>query len=336
MGKKLLAEWAPQAATLLCWPHAGTDWAPRLAAIQQEYLDFIRAIRRFQPVLVLVNDSDSEAQLLRGLADHPAGTHPVLRLSIPFDDTWVRDFGPLTLADGQNARLLSLRFDGWGGKYDGSLNDGLCRALEASGIFGRTPFVHSDLVGEGGNLESDGNQTLLTSGHSFGRRNNPEIRPETRLRDQLGLENILWLDCPPLPGDDTDGHIDTLARFSEDGGIVWQPPPDAGAACTLERQLLAFGRPLHRLPGLPEIIDQGHALPASYANFLVVNEAVLVPAYDTSADTAAREVIQRAFPERRIVPVRARNLIWQYGSLHCASMQIPVQVDIRWEKARPC
>ena len=330
----LLPEWAPQAATLLCWPHEGTDWAPRLQAIRQEYILFIRNIARFQPVIVLVADPASRETLSRMLS----GTrppHPVYGLELPFSDTWVRDFGPLTLSDGKHTTLLSLRFDGWGGKYPADANDAVCRGLQASGLFADTPFHFSELTGEGGNLESDG-QWLLASRHSFACRSQRADSAETLLQQELGLEKVFWLDCPPLPGDDTDGHIDTLARFSEDGGIVWQPPANPEDSQKLETQLQAWHGPLHRLPPLPEIVDEGQPLPASYANFLIVNDAILVPAYGVPADQAATEVISRAFPERQILSQPARQLIWQYGSLHCASMQIPAVVPIRFERLSRC
>ncbi len=334
MGLKLLPEWTPQAATLLCWPHGGTDWAPRLQAIRAEYIGFIQAIARYQPVIVLVDGPDGLSSLRQALDGQPASNHGVYTLELPFTDTWIRDFGPLSLSDGQHFRLLSLRFDGWGGKYPAEANNALCRQLQASGLFGDTPFHFSELTGEGGNLESNG-RWLMASRHSFSCRDQTADSPESMLKQALGLEQLFWLDCPPLPGDDTDGHIDTLARFSEDGGIVWQPPASENDSRKLEAQLQAWPGPLHRLPPLPEIVDDGQPLPASYANFLIVNDAVLVPAYGVPADDAALAVIARAFPQRQVLPQPARQLIWQYGSLHCASMQIPAGVDLRFERLSP-
>ena len=333
---RLLPEWAPQAATLLCWPHQDSDWAPRLDAIQTEYLQLIRTIRRHQPVVVLVNDPLSRQALFQGLQPYrDESAWPVCCLDIPFTDTWVRDFGPLTRGNGQLTELVHLRFDGWGGQYESHENQQLCNRLAESGLFGQTPMIHSELVGEGGNLETDGH-CLLSSRTSFQQRHNPEHILEQVLQQLLGLSSIHWLDCPPLPGDDTHGHVDTLARFGEDGSILWQPPPDPAACRKLEHQLAVLGRPMRRLPDMPEIIDQGQLLPASYANFLVVNGAVLVPAYGSDIDVRAAHVIARAFPARKIEPVQARQLIWQYGSLHCASMQIPARVDLNLAVTTPC
>jgi len=233
-------------------------------------------------------------------------------------------------------RLLDFRFTGWGGKFEASQDDQLVENLEHSGIFLKSLRQSIDFALEGGAIETDGAGTLLTTWQCLHERHPDVDRPtlETQLKQWLQQERVLWLDHGYLEGDDTDAHIDTLARFAGKDAIVFQDCDDATDPHYRELQAMAAElagmrttdeQPYHllALPWPRPIIDENRRLAASYANFLIVNGAVLMPAYGDPADAEARAVLEQAFPGREIVPVPCRPLIWQNGSLHCITMQLP-------------
>jgi agmatine/peptidylarginine deiminase len=335
---RLPAEWEPQAAVMIAWPHAGTDWAPRLAEVEATYVALAAAVARFEPLLVCVADAALGARVENLLA--AAGVDPQrLRLvELGYDDTWVRDSGPITLRDaGDHFRLLDFRFTGWGGKFDAARDDALVAGLSARGLFvGVAEHRRIDWALEGGAIESDGAGTVLTTWRCLHQRHPRQDRAaiDAVLEDHLGARRVLWLDHGYLLGDDTDAHIDTLARLAPGTAIVFQAcddpsDPHHDELARMRDELAALrtadGQPyrLHALPWARPILDQGRRLAASYANYLVINGAVLVPAYGDPADAAAAAVIGAAHPGREIVPVPCRPLIWQNGSLHCVTMQLP-------------
>jgi len=257
-------------------------------------------------------------------------------VEIDYDDTWLRDSGPITLCGADGFVLADFRFTGWGGKFEGSRDDRLVEGLLARGLFVRASHRRIDWALEGGAIESDGAGTVLTTWRCLHQRHPTQSREhmEEALRDGLAASRVSWLEHGYLEGDDTDAHIDTLARFAPGDAIVYQACDDAtdphhGELARMAQALATLrtvqGRPyaLHALPWARPILDEGRRLAASYANFLIVNGAVLVPAYDDVADAAAARVIARAYPGRAIVPVPCRPLIWQNGSLHCVTMQLP-------------
>jgi len=332
------AEWEPQSAVMIAWPHADTDWGPRLADVERTYVALARAITRFQTALICVADAALE-QRVRALLDGVAGDR-MRTLIVPYDDTWLRDSGPISLVDGAGFRLLDFRFTGWGGKYQASRDDRLVEACFAHGAFSTACMRQEiDFALEGGGIETDGRGTLLTTWRCLHERH-PKLSREAidaRLRESLAQRRVLWLEHGYLEGDDTDAHIDTLARFAPNEGIVFQACDDTsdhhhGELAAMAAELAALrtgdGRPyrLFPLPWARPIIDGGRRLAASYANFLIVNGAVLMPAYDDPADAAAAAVLAEAYPGREIVPVPCRPLIWQNGSLHCVTMQLPAGV----------
>jgi len=254
---------------------------------------------------------------------------------------WGLGFGPfLTVIAEGKAELLDFRFDGWGGKFEAALDNAINRRLYDAGRVVGTYVDHLDLTLEGGSIESDGRGTLLTTSHCLlhPNRNAALSREalEKRLLEALGAERILWLDHGHLEGDDTDAHIDTLARLCPDDTIVYvscDNPQDAHYAVlrAMEEQLRTFrtteGTP-YRLVAVPlpdAIYDaDGERLPATYANFLLINGAVLYPTYrQRHHDEAVRNILQHVFPTYDIVGVDCRSLIRQHGSLHCATMQYP-------------
>ena len=333
------AEWEPQAAVLVAWPHAGTDWAANLADVEQTYLALSAAVTRFQPLLICVAGSHLRNHVER-LLEHDTGPFPVRLIEVPYDDTWLRDSGPITLIDDRGAfQLNDFRFTGWGGKFDASQDDQLIQRLLASGVFGDALHQSIDWALEGGAIESDGSGGVLTTWHCLHARH-PDLsraQVESQLLEYLHAQRILWLDHGHLEGDDTDAHIDTLARFAPEHTIVFQACDDPAdshfeALSRMAEELAALRtrdkRPYHlmALPWPRAILEDGRRLAASYANYLVINDAVLVPAYGDVADTHAAMLIGQAHPHREVVQVPCRPLISQNGSLHCITMQLPAGV----------
>lgn len=330
------AEWEPQSAVLIAWPHAGTDWAQRLAKVEDTYIALVAAIARFQRVLVCVVDDDVEAYARARLASARIDMDRVRFLPVPYDDTWLRDSGPIALREGDGFRLLDFRFTGWGGKFEAGQDDLLVERLHEAGTFLNSSRQSIDFALEGGAIETDGAGTLLTTWQCLHERH-PELpRDEltARLSAWLAQGRVLWLDHGYLEGDDTDAHVDTLARFAARDAIVYQACDDRADAHYGELQAMAAelaalrttdDRPyrLFPLPWPRPILDDGRRLAASYANFLIIDGAVLMPSYGDAADGPAAAVLEKAFPGREIVPVPCRPLIWQNGSLHCITMQLP-------------
>ncbi|MDL5364857.1 agmatine deiminase family protein [Xanthomonas sp. NCPPB 2654] len=334
---RLPAEWEPQSAILIAWPHAGTDWAERLAEVEETYIALVAAIVRYQRVLICVADADLQIYAEARLRSARVDMQRVRFVEAEYDDTWLRDSGPITLAreDG-GFQLLDFRFTGWGGKFQASRDDQLVSALAAQQLFADSDVRSIDFALEGGAIDSDGAGTLLTTWQCLHERHPQRSRESLShdLADWLAQQRVLWLDHGYLEGDDTDAHIDTLARFASEDAIVYQACDDAGDSHYTELQAMgaelaalrtADGRPyrLFPLPWAQPVLDHGRRLAASYANFLIVNGAVLMPAYGDAADAQAQAVMAQAFPRHEIVPIPCRALIWQNGSLHCITMQLP-------------
>ena len=334
---RLPAEWEPQAAVLIAWPHAGTDWAERLAEVETTYVALAAAVTRFQRLIVVVADATVRAHAQALLRAANVELARLRFVELPYDDTWLRDSGPITLqADDGRFQLADFRFTGWGGKFGAEQDDALVAGLVDAGVFGHAAHKRIDWALEGGGIESDGAGSILTTWRCLVQRHPEQSREEMTaiLRDSLHADRVLWLDHGYLEGDDTDAHIDTLARFAPGERIVFQACDDPGdphhdelqrMAAELAALRTADGRPyqLHPLPWPQPIIDEGRRLAASYANYLIVNGAVLVPAYGDPADDKAARVIATAHPGREVVQVPCRPLIWQNGSLHCITMQLP-------------
>ena len=330
------AEWEPQSAILIAWPHAGTDWAERLGEVEDTYVALVAAITRFQPVVICVADDDLQIYAEARLRSARVDMDKVRFVPAEYDDTWLRDSGPISLRDGDKFKLLDFRFTGWGGKYEASRDDRLVGELSGLNVF-QNYFVQSiDFALEGGAIETDGQGSLLTTWHCLHERHPDASREELteKLAGWLQQDRVLWLDHGYLEGDDTDAHIDTLARFASADSIVYQNCDDPQDSHYAELQAMGTelaalrtteGKPyrLFPLPWAEPVLDEGRRLAASYANFLIINGAVLMPAYGDAADDAARDVLAQAFPDREIVQVPCRPLIWQNGSLHCITMQLP-------------
>ena len=334
---RLPAEWEPQSAVLIAWPHAGTDWADRLASVETTYIALAAAVVRFQSLIIVVPDAELHAHVEARLREHGVDLTRVRLVELPYDDTWLRDSGPITLSAGDDKyQLTDFRFTGWGGKFGSAQDDALVAGLVDAGVFGKASHRRIDWALEGGAIESDGKGTVLTTWRCLVQRHPEQSREDMSdiLRDGLQADRVLWLDYGYLEGDDTDAHIDTLARFAPGERIVFQACEDVSDPHHDELQRMASelaalrtrdGRPyqLYPLPWAQPILDEGRRLAASYANYLIVNGAVLVPAYGDKADDEAARIIGTAHPGREVVQVPCRALIWQNGSLHCITMQLP-------------
>ena len=337
---RLPAEWEPQSGILLAWPHAATDWADLLVDAESVYIHVIEVITRFQLCVIACPEPDSVRERLEtaGIPLERVRLYPVVT-----NDTWARDFGPITVYEGSRPLLLDFGFNGWGLKFASYLDNQATRLLHAAGAFGSVDRRTIGLILEGGSIESDGEGTVLTTSECLLNPNrNPHLNRagiEQQLQALLGAEQILWLENGCLAGDDTDSHIDTLARLCPDHTILYQACTDAAdehfpALAAMEEELQRFrtcdGAPYRLLP-LPwphACHADGHRLPATYANFLVINGAVLVPTYNDPHDQDAVNIIARAFPGREVVGIDCSTLIRQHGSLHCITMQIPQGVPL--------
>lgn len=338
--RSLPAEWAPQGAVMLIWPHDRTDWAGSLDRVEAAMAAFAAAITRFESLVVVCRDDGVRRNALERLAGVGCNRGAVATVIADTDDTWARDIAPIPVVDGGLPLLVHCRFNGWGGKYDHARDREFGRALIDTPGFATLGYERAPITLEGGALESDGAGTLLVNRPTvLDPERNPDLDAagaEARFRQHFGVERTLWIDVPALPGDHTDGHVDTLARFCDAGTIactaVSTPEPAVADAthAALERQLAGLRRPdgsaYHLIP-LPEpapiTAADGTPLPATYTNFLLVNGAVLVPVYADPADGPAIERLQAAFPDRTAVPVPARTFIEQGGALHCLAMQLP-------------
>ena len=273
----------------------------------------------------------------------PTEAQPIINCQLSIihsNDTWARDHGFITLTDDEgHHRLLDFCFNGWGEKFPAELDNAINRRLYDEGKLGGKYVDCLDFVLEGGSIESDGHGTVFTTTGCLlaPHRNQPltKVQIEERLKRELHAQRILWIDHGNLTGDDTDGHIDTLVRICPDDTLLYMGCDDPDdeqydELRLMEEQLKTFrtidGRPyrLLKLPMPRPIYDDGDRLPATYANFLVINGAVLCPAYaQPDLDAEALRIIGEAFPDREIVGIDCRSIIKQHGSLHCCTMQFP-------------
>lgn len=316
---RLPAEWEPQSGVQLTWPHANTDWAPMLDEITLTYQEIKQQIERFEPVLVV---------------------------NPPTNDTWARDHGFITLVnDHGEARLLDFKFNGWGEKFPAQLDNAINRRLYDERRVRGEYIDCLDFVLEGGSIESDGCGTVFTTTGCLTapHRNQPMTKQqiEDELKKRLCAQRIVWIDHGALTGDDTDGHIDTLIRIAPHDTLLYIGCNDPADEQYEELQLMeeqlrtlrtSDGRPyrLCKLPLPRPIFDEdGCRLPATYANFLIINGAVLCPTYgQPDIDNQALDIISQVFPDRQTIGIDCRSIIRQHGSLHCCTMQYPQNVIV--------
>jgi len=342
--RRLPAEWEPQTGVVLTWPHDRGTWAGLLDEVEPVFLAIAEAVGRREALLINCLDGPQAGRVRARLLDRGVPEDRLFISLTPSNDTWARDHGPLTVTDGAGVRLLDFRFNGWGNKYPAELDDAINRAVWSAGWFGDCPMETVDLVLEGGSIDSDGSGTLLTTTSCLAHpTRNPALSRqeiEARLHSAFGSDRMLWLERGCIEGDDTDGHIDMLARFADPETIVYQSCDETDYGCypelkAMEEQLGTLrnrnGRPYRLVPlpwpGPRRDVD-GARMPASYANFLLINGAVLMPTYRDPADAEAARRLQACFPDRELVAIDCLPVIRQHGSLHCLTMQLPADVSL--------
>lgn len=330
----LPAEWFPQSAVQVTWPHAGTDWSDMLEEVTACYVAFSKEILKREKLLVVAHPSVNVMQYFRDEEQKN-----LICAVVESNDSWTRDHDAISVFLDDKPTLIDFGFNGWGLKFAANLDNLITGKLFDAGIF--TPGTdyqnRLNFILEGGSIESDGKGTILTTGCLLARnRNQPMTKDQIDdfLKKTLGAERILWLQHGFLAGDDTDSHVDTLARFCDEETIAYVKCNDENdehfsELHAMEAELKSFvaynGKP-YRLIALPmadAVFEDGQRLPATYANFLIINKAVLLPYYDTPKDEIAKKQLQKAFPDREIVGIDCRTLIRQHGSLHCVTMQFP-------------
>jgi len=335
---KLPAEWEKQSFLQLTFPHRNSDWKYLLNEATSCFVEIIETTALFQDVLVVCDDVERVKSFF-------TSTQNIWFVQADSNDTWARDHGGITVIEDGDAIVHDYIFNGWGAKFDASFDNQITKNLFKKSVFENCTLKSFDFVLEGGSIESDGKGTILTTAECLLSKNRNEQFSKTEienlLKENFGAKRILWLNSGYLAGDDTDAHIDTLARFCDEKTIAFvgcenREDEHFEALQKMKDELHSFvdfeGKPyqLVQLPFPdPCFDDAGKRLPATYANFTIINNAVLVPVYGVSQDEKALEILRDCFPDRKVIAVNCRVLIEQHGSLHCVTMQYPEQVKLK-------
>ncbi|WP_108823036.1 agmatine deiminase family protein [Dysgonomonas sp. Marseille-P4361] len=335
----LPSEWHPQSAIQLTWPHFDTDWGYMLEEVTACFVNIATEILKRQKLIVVCNSADAVKFELKESEKY---FENLQLIELPTNDTWARDHSVISVIKNGRKCIYDFTFNGWGLKFASNYDNQINRGLYSNSIFNSDVEYENrkDFVLEGGGIESDGKGTLLTTSECLLSPNRNSYLSKDGVEDYLkeifGLDRVLWLDHGYLAGDDTDSHIDTLARFCDEHTITYVKCEDKEdehyeALAKMEAQLKTFvdykGNPydLIPLPMAKAVYDEDNErLPATYANFLIMNDAVLLPIYNNKEkDEEAVRQLAKAFPTREIVVIDCSSLIKQHGSLHCVTMQYP-------------
>lgn len=331
------AEFEPQSFAQLIFPHPQSDWIEYLEEARITFVNIATAIARYQPCLIVCDDIDVVKSYFNDQSN-------LIFTAYQTNDTWARDCSALSVIDEEEgeAILLDFTFTGWGGKFDASKDNAMSSAIAP--IYGAA-MEKVDLILEGGGVESNGIGSLLVTAETLLNPNRnfhlDKAKTEAILKKEFGVEQILWLNHGYLAGDDTDSHIDTLARFIDTDTIMYVKCEDQNdehyeALKKMEEELMALrnleGEPFNliALPMCTPAYYEGERLPATYANFLIINDAVLLPIYNDPHDDEAVTICKNSFKGRDIIPIDCSILIRQHGSLHCVTMQFPEEVGLRF------
>ncbi len=326
------AEWHPHEATWLAWPHNPITWQNR-TAVEQAYVEIIKALHTGEKVHLLVNDDTTKQRVMPQLAKAKINCSQIVFFKIPTADGWVRDYGPTFLLN-SNGELgfAKWTFNAWGGKYDDLLPDNTVPD-EINKIL-KLPCFTAGIILEGGSIDVNGQGLVLTTKQCLLNKNrNPLLSQkeiEKYLKDYLNVHDVLWLN-KGVAGDDTDGHIDDIARFVNPSTVVcsYADRNDENFEVLhenyeiLQTYAQKYNLTIVKLPHPHYTDHQGLPLPASYANFLIANAAVLVPVFNDSHDTKALNIIRNCFPAKNVVGIDARKLVEGFGAIHCLSQQQP-------------
>lgn len=334
MNTWLPPEWHTQSAVQLTWPKKDSDWGTDYYEAEKCFVEIARQILRIQRLVIISIEVERVKNLLTEHLEN-------LKIyNIDSNDSWARDHGPITVQSNDGWSFLDFQFNGWGGKFEAGLDNVINEKLFAKGVFKGYFRDKNNFILEGGSIESNGEGVILTTSKCLLNNNrNKELEKdeiEDLLKQELGAEQILWLTEGELIGDDTDAHIDTLARFITSDTIAYVQCNDTNdphyeSLKKMEVELKSFqngnGAPFNLVPiPLPSPQfdkEDGHQLPATYVNFLFINNALLVPIYGCKEDQLAVEILKEALPQLEIIPINCSALIQQHGSLHCVTMQYP-------------
>lgn len=342
-GFSLPGEWHKQSGVLLTWPHENSDWVDDLNAIEALYIQLAITISLYEKALIVAYDETHKIHINALLKQHHSfNAANIIFFVAQTDDTWTRDYGPICLCNMDETKILNFTFNGWGNKFDAHIDNQLTECLVQHSVLQAIETTDCDFILEGGSIDSDGNGTVLTtSSNLLTSTRNPSYTQqdiEKYLQSTLGVRQILWLDHGYLAGDDTDSHIDVLARFTDSQTIVYIHCEDSSdehysSSRAMEAQLRTFrncdGKSYQLIPlpfPAPIFDETNRRLAASYANFLIINDAVLVPTYDDDNDERALKILQSCFNNRKVIGIPCLSAIQQNGSLHCLTMQLPAGV----------
>ena len=335
----LHAEWEQQSAILLSWPHPDSDWQDNIDEINATYINLCKTIGAYQNLIIVCRDKTHRLFISEQLNKNNIQAKRYNIYCIEYNDTWCRDYGPLFTRHNNEYEIINFSFDGWGKKYPAQKDNQLTNQLHKQHAFGSIQLNNHDFILEGGSIDTNGQGTILTTVRCLLKRhpkkNKQEI--ETILKNTLGVNTVHWLEHGQIYGDDTDGHVDMLARFINPATIAYSAcndsnHPDYESLNKMEQELALLkqldGSPYQLVPiELPNLkTNNEKPLPASYINFLIINNAVLVPTYDDPHDALALASFKQYFPKRDIIGINSNALIKQFGSLHCATMHIPAGV----------
>jgi agmatine/peptidylarginine deiminase len=336
----LLPEWAEQDAVMLTWPHLNTDWSEILDKVEPVYIALCQQISQVEDVVIIAHTESLKEHISSLLKNHEVELKKVHFVVTPYNDTWARDHGPITtINDEGKLSIKDFTFTGWGNKFSSDLDNKINKILVDELASPDNNYDVVDMVLEGGGIEINESGTLLTTTECLLNDNrNPELSKddvEAILKGKLGVKDFLWVDHGYLAGDDTDSHIDTLVRFAPKNTLVYVGCDDESdehysALAKMADQLRSFqtssgdAYKLIELPWPKAIFDdEGERLPATYANYLIINKTVLVPVYNDEKDALALKQIQLAYPEHTVIGIDCVPIIHQFGSLHCITMQLP-------------
>jgi len=333
--KHLPPEWQKQRAVLMAFPHKNSDWNNDLKSALVPFIRITQAIAYTTPVYIICDDKEVISSLF-------CSPRNLSFIEIDTNDTWIRDYGYISVVEDGEVKLLDFEFNAWGEKFAFELDNEVNKRLYKKGYMGATPLQSIDFVLEGGSIESDGLGTIMTTTRCLCNPNRnaglSRDEVEIKLKEYLGAKRVLCLEHGYLAGDDTDSHIDTLARFVSEDTIMYVQCLDEkdehyDELQKMEEELKKFkdseGK-FYNLISLPlptakytQNSEERFRLPATYVNFLITNGALVYPTYSVEEDKVAHEIFKDFFVDREIIPVECSRLIEEGGSLHCSTMQIP-------------
>jgi agmatine/peptidylarginine deiminase len=306
------AEWENQESIIMVMPHKNSDWADNLQSAKSIFMKIASAICYKQKLILICNNTQETKEMF-------CYVNNIEFIELETNDTWIRDFGPITIYKDEKRELLDFQFNGWGGKYESKLDNQLTKKIFADAL-------SYDFILEGGSIESDGKGTILTTTTCLLNKNRNKYLNKTeieqKLKNTLGAKRILWLENLELKGDDTDSHIDMFARFIDFETIVYIEHLDIREQLEKFKTIDAKPYKLIPLPLPSPKYKNGNQLPASYANFLIINEAVLLPVYDDAHDKDVICLFKKIFPSREIIPINSLRLIEEGGGIHCSTMPL--------------